>query len=467
MIPANSFLSLLSPAAPKGAKGDAPAVGRQFSALFAALGQGIAPKGPEGDQAAADAPEAKADPATLLALSLAASGKPAAHPGKSGKILPLPLPPGNPVPAAETEAEGLAAAEDDQPETPAAEQTVAAPLALLATLTPPVAAPLSAAAGIPAKTADANPALPASAPAPSAQPFATAAATLQVSPDSAAQSSAQPMAAQPRDGRPGVILQVASQPLAQGATFVAAMNPQQPVPQPTQAQAPVVPVAAPLVPAPATAAVVAELAPAETRPRQPGKVPGHAATSVMAITTANPLQAPLLADAATPFPLMPVNAAQQAPATAGQDLAAIVDRLSAAREALAPATAALSIDHAEFGALSLKFDQQADGALTVQLAAATPEAHRAISAAMGAEGGQFLSAEGQPQPQMQTPQQQQQAAAQPSTSSGTSSGSGTFAERDARSGQQPQRQDSSPRQQQAQRQPAAPRNEAQGDGIFA
>jgi hypothetical protein len=66
---------------------------------------------------------------------------------------------------------------------------------------------------------------------------------------------------------------------------------------------------------------------------------------------------------------------------AAQDLARIVDRLAAAREALAPAAAALAIKHSEFGELSLRFDQQRDGHLAVHIAASNAEAQRAIIAA--------------------------------------------------------------------------------------
>lgn len=65
-----------------------------------------------------------------------------------------------------------------------------------------------------------------------------------------------------------------------------------------------------------------------------------------------------------------------------QDLTRIVDRLAAAREAFAPTAAALAVKHAEFGELSLRFDQHRDGHLAVQLSANDPEAHRAVAAAV-------------------------------------------------------------------------------------
>ncbi len=65
-----------------------------------------------------------------------------------------------------------------------------------------------------------------------------------------------------------------------------------------------------------------------------------------------------------------------------QDLTRIVDRLAAAREAFMPATAAMAVSHAEFGELSLRFDQHREGQLAVQLSASDPDAHRAIAAAV-------------------------------------------------------------------------------------
>ena len=97
-------------------------------------------------------------------------------------------------------------------------------------------------------------------------------------------------------------------------------------------------------------------------------------------------------------------------ADALQDLTRIVDRLTAAREVFAPATEALSIDHAEFGELSLRFDQRRDGLLSVQLSASNPEAHRAVAQAVSAQA--FHSpADGQPQGQSQTQSQTQSQAA--------------------------------------------------------
>ena len=86
-----------------------------------------------------------------------------------------------------------------------------------------------------------------------------------------------------------------------------------------------------------------------------------------------------------------------------QDLTQIVDRLAAAREALAPATTALAVNHAEFGELSLRFDQQRDGHLAVHIAASNPEAQRAMAVAAGQQPSfgspDNRSAGGEPLPQ--------------------------------------------------------------------
>ncbi|WP_338447366.1 hypothetical protein V5F89_06180 [Pelagerythrobacter marensis] len=65
-----------------------------------------------------------------------------------------------------------------------------------------------------------------------------------------------------------------------------------------------------------------------------------------------------------------------------RELGRIVDSLASAREAFTARAATLALDHAEFGELSLRFDQRRDGQLAVQLSATDPEAHRAIAAAV-------------------------------------------------------------------------------------
>ena len=100
-------------------------------------------------------------------------------------------------------------------------------------------------------------------------------------------------------------------------------------------------------------------------------------------TAAAPIQsaaAPAVSASASAQPSIQVDALQE--------LTRIVDRRAAAREVFAPAVEALAIEHAEFGELSLRFDQRRDGGLSVQLSASNPDAHRAVAQAVGAQAFQ-------------------------------------------------------------------------------
>jgi hypothetical protein len=128
-----------------------------------------------------------------------------------------------------------------------------------------------------------------------------------------------------------------------------------------------------------------------------------------------------------------------------QDLTRVVERLAAARDAFAPAAAALAVRHDEFGELSLSFDQQRDGQLAVRLSAADPDAHRAIAAAIGERGAAATTADSH-------------------AGSGQSQGQarGAAAERDASGGNSAQRH--SERQDQAQQRRSAANSSRQGSG---
>jgi hypothetical protein len=91
---------------------------------------------------------------------------------------------------------------------------------------------------------------------------------------------------------------------------------------------------------------------------------------------------PAVASLPAPAALATSPVAQPA---APADLAAVLDRLVAAREAVLPAQASLQIRHADFGDVSVRFAQSSQGALTVELAAADPELQRAVGAALSAE----------------------------------------------------------------------------------
>lgn len=77
-----------------------------------------------------------------------------------------------------------------------------------------------------------------------------------------------------------------------------------------------------------------------------------------------------------------------------RELSRIVDSLASAREAMTGKGATLALDHAEFGELSLRFDQRRDGQLGVQIAAADPDAHRAVAAAVAADRSAFTQGDG-------------------------------------------------------------------------
>jgi len=78
--------------------------------------------------------------------------------------------------------------------------------------------------------------------------------------------------------------------------------------------------------------------------------------------------------------LAAVRPALEAPAL--RELTRIVETLASAREALGTGTATLALDHAEFGALSLRFDQRGDGLLSVQLSAADADVQQAVANAV-------------------------------------------------------------------------------------
>jgi hypothetical protein len=76
------------------------------------------------------------------------------------------------------------------------------------------------------------------------------------------------------------------------------------------------------------------------------------------------------------------------------DIDAALDQLMAAREALMPAEAALEIDHAEFGEVSIRFAQSSDGRLSAELAGADPELKRAVTAAVAADRAPAMASDG-------------------------------------------------------------------------
>ncbi|MBS0477431.1 MAG: hypothetical protein JSR28_20060 [Proteobacteria bacterium] len=91
-----------------------------------------------------------------------------------------------------------------------------------------------------------------------------------------------------------------------------------------------------------------------------------------------PIGAPATISVPLAHPAFPQTAAT--PAVQPHDFAALVDRLAAAREAVAPQTVAVAVSHGEFGPVRLHFHHE-DGALSVTMASADPDFARAVAAA--------------------------------------------------------------------------------------
>lgn len=86
----------------------------------------------------------------------------------------------------------------------------------------------------------------------------------------------------------------------------------------------------------------------------------------------------------TPQPGEPVSTAPAMAPVRSLDFAALVDRLVMARDAAAPQTVSLALTHAEFGKISLRFEQD-DTGLNVGMTSPDPDFARAVSAAMPPE----------------------------------------------------------------------------------
>lgn len=123
---------------------------------------------------------------------------------------------------------------------------------------------------------------------------------------------------------------------------------------------------------------------------------------------------PVLAQpAATLSAMASVPTSGPVPSPAPQDLAALIDRIVAAREASA-APLAVAVRHAEFGPVTLRFEQGESG-LTVAATCPDPDFARAAAAAMPAE--RPATAENPPREGGKSP-----AHSEASTSSGSQSG---------------------------------------------
>lgn len=163
-----------------------------------------------------------------------------------------------------------------------------------------------------------------------------------------------------------------------------------------------------------------------------GKEGGSALADASISSTSAKTDAQLTAPAAVPSntPVEPLRdrahdgVRATSPIAALHDLTSVVDRLVAAREALAPATAAITVQHGELGDLSLRFDQHRDGHLAVQLSASDPDAHRTIVAAVS-DAGFRGTADGQPGTSQQPAQSQAHARGGPAERESGSAGNGS------------------------------------------
>ena len=157
-----------------------------------------------------------------------------------------------------------------------------------------------------------------------------------------------------------------------------AASPQSAMSQPAVTQ-PAVSAAGQQTPPPSTPQLTAlpEAAPAEREAavQQVRMIEPAAAQPVAASETV--LAAPPVIRDAAPAAITATTAAAERP----HDFTALVDRLVAAREAMQPQNVTMAVRHAEFGAVQLRFQQDASG-LSVAMASADPDFARAVSAAV-------------------------------------------------------------------------------------
>lgn len=157
-----------------------------------------------------------------------------------------------------------------------------------------------------------------------------------------------------------------------------AASPQPAMSQPAVIQ-PAVSAAGQQTPPPSTPQLTAlpEAAPAEREAavQQVRMIEPAAAQPVAASETV--LAAPPVIRDAAPAAITATTAAAERP----HDFTALVDRLVAAREAMQPQSVTMAVRHAEFGAVQLRFQQDASG-LSVAMASADPDFARAVSAAV-------------------------------------------------------------------------------------
>jgi hypothetical protein len=116
--------------------------------------------------------------------------------------------------------------------------------------------------------------------------------------------------------------------------------------------------------------------------------------------------APSFAQTLAPVAAAPTTGAAQ---LSSHDFTALVDRLVEAREAASPRGVLAAISHSEFGQVSLRFDQDANG-LSVSMSSADPDFARAVQANAASAGSQTATDNGSAPRQDTQGHPQQQAA---------------------------------------------------------
>ena len=285
------------------------------------------------------APDAATALPAMIPAAIAAMPVPA-----NGKILPVALPVALPDALPDTEA---------LPADPAPNQPASSPLAI-ATLPIALLKARPAAATAQAEPAETLPSVEVETEGdPTAPPLEPAAVVAALPVATLSAEPAPPTtAAAPASAQPAVPQMVTTAPA-----------PQTPQPAPPQLDAPQL-------------AKLPEAAPAEREAAVQQVRTLDLVTAQPIAATETVLAAPQIARDAAPAAITAAPTAERP-----HDFTALVDRLVAAREAMQPQSVTMAVRHAEFGAVQLRFQQDASG-LSVAMASADPDFARAVSAAV-------------------------------------------------------------------------------------
>ncbi|MFO6446341.1 hypothetical protein ACLBKU_04285 [Erythrobacter sp. NE805] len=324
----------------------------------------------------------------------------------SARAIPVPVPGAPPLDAADGEETDLAASLEAValPPVPSAPAPSAVALPVPASAPPPPLATLPVAAR--AAQRNAAPIAAAAMPrATSASPGATLVPPLPDTPSTPVPASAAPSASSPTAPLPAA-------PAVAATAFAGAGGEAPPVTDPAlpAAPAPAGPASPPaprapaapqpthvIAPDPAVFASLAEvlgpaspdLAPAD--PAGPETVAGGAASATSATASPAPAPAPT-ALAAAAGPAQPAHAPEPRAAAPGPHQQSTIDQVGDLREALRSARPAMTLNHAEFGAVSLRLEAGGSEGWRAVLASRDPGFVPAIQAALDARAVQAAAA---------------------------------------------------------------------------